>query len=369
MPDDRHPTADELADLMIGELEHGQAAAIQAHVAKCPPCGAVFSQLQGLPGLLAGTRYPPMPRGASIRIEAALAVQARLRASGRGTASYRQGTVDSAAGLEPFCHVCLAYHGKADWADRAAEISAEAVAAGQCVYVLGDASTEGIREELAERIRSMSAGRAKAGQAEARDLTAYHRLNSDGIIDVKATIAAHHALLDDSLAAGFTGMQMVVEETSIARTAAQRDAAARMEYLGDRAACSLPAGSMCGYDVDEIGPDAVAELACMHPFTNPGASPFRLYAVADADFGLAGTIDDATARGLFRTTLGRTGPPAGAELVVDARPAEFICDRAMAELDAHAAGMGRTAVVHTSTSNTPSPASVASLTSLTVDTS
>ncbi|HTX85295.1 MAG TPA: MEDS domain-containing protein [Streptosporangiaceae bacterium] len=369
MPDDRHPSADDLADLMAGALEHGQAAAIQAHVAACAACSEVSSQLEGLPGLLAGARYPAMPEGASLRIEAALIVAASRRASGRDSASDREGVVDSAAGVDPFGHLCWAYRGKADWADHAVEFSADGIAAGQCIKLIGDASTEDLRSELAERVRSMAEGRAADRDlVEVRDLTDYHRFGSDGIIDTDATIAAHHAVLESALAAGYAGIRFAVEETAIARTAAQRDAAVRMEFRGGRAASSLPAGSMCGYDVDELGADAVAELACVHPFIRRGAAPFRLYAVDDADFGLAGTIDDVTAQGLFRTTLGRTMPPEGSELVVDARHAEFIADGALAELNAHAARMGRTAVVHTRTSTLPSPARRPALSCLTIDT-
>lgn len=369
MPDDRHPTEDELADLVVGALEHGQAAAVQAHVAECAACSAVSSQLQGLPGLLASAPYPAMPEGASLRIEAALAVAARRRASGQDLASHREGVVDTAAGLDPHPHLCWAYRGKADWANHAVEFSADGVAAGQCVKLIGDASTEDLRSGLAERVRSAADGHVPAGDlVEVCDLTKYHRFDSDGIVDAQATMVAHHAALDDALAAGYAGLRFVVEETPIARTEAQRAAAVRMEFLGDRASNSLPVGSMCGYDVEELGLDAVAEIACVHPYINRGAAPFRLYAVDDADFGLAGTVDDVTAEGLFRTTLERTDQPSGPEVIVDARQAEFLADRALAELDAYAARMGRTAVVRTSTSTLPSPAARTALSCLTIDT-
>jgi hypothetical protein len=369
MPDDRHPTADELADLLVGALEHDQATAIQAHVAVCGPCRDMSSQLQGLPGLLASTPYPAMPDGASLRIEAALAVASRRRASGQDLASHREGVVDSAAGLDPHPHLCWAYRGKADWANRAAEFSADGLAAGQCVKIIGDASTEELRSELAEQVRSMVGGHAADDEAvEVCDLTKYHRFGSDGIIDIDGTIAGHHLALDGALAAGYAGARFAVEETPIARTEAQRDAAVRMEFVADRAGSSLPAGSMCGYDVEELGGDAVAELACVHPYISRGAAPFRLYAVDDADFALAGTINDVAAEDLFQKTLGRTAPPEGSELVVDARQAEFIADRALAELDAYAARMGRTAVVHTRTSTLPSPAKRPALSCLTIDT-
>lgn len=304
-----------------------------------------------------------------MRIEAALAVASRRRASGEGAAHHREGVVDSAAGLDPFAHLCWAYRGRPDWAERAAEFAADGIAAGLCVKLVGDASSEVLRSEVAERVCWTPEGRVTEGEpVEVHDLADYYRFDRDGIVDLHATAAAHQAALEDALAAGYVGLRLVIEETAIARTDAQRDAAARMELHGDRKSRPFPVGRMCGYDVEDLGLDAVAELACVHPFISRGAAPFRLYAVEDADFGLAGTIDDVTAEGLFRKTLARTLPPEGSELVVDARRAEFIADRALAELDAHAARLGRTALVHTRASTLPSPAARPALSSLTIDT-
>lgn len=372
MPADRHPTADELADLALGVLKHRQAAAIKAHVARCAQCTQLSSELRGLPGLLARTQFPPMPERALQRIDLALAVEACRRAavaSCRSATGCPEGVLDSAARLGPYGHLCWAYRGKPEWADRAAEFAADGIAAGQCIKLVGDASTAGLRSELAELISSMPSGRAAgAGPAEVHELADFYEYGRDGIIDPHASIEAHRAAIDSALAAGYTGVRMVIDSTASARTAAQRDATARMEYLVNLKVKALPAGGMCAFDVEELGPDAVAELACMHPFTSRGAAPFRLYAADDADFGLAGTIDGVTAEGLFRTALGRTDPPAGNELIVDARRAEYLCDRALEELDAHAAQMGRTAVVRTRTSTSPSPATLSALTSVTIDT-
>ncbi len=363
IPDDRHPSADELADLALGVFDHRQAAAIHAHVARCPPCKQLLGQIQGVPGLLAGTSYPPMPNRASLRIENALVIEAHRRAavaSGRypsGHREGREGVVDSAAVLGPFDHLCWAYHSKAEWADRAAEFAAAGIAVGQCVKLVGDASTADIRSDLAGRVSSEAAGdAANAAPAEALELADFFRFASDGIIDPEATVEAHWAEIDYALAAGYTGLRVISDGTPLVRTDEQRGAAARLDYLADRKMSALPASAMCGYDVEQLGPAAVAEVACMHPFISRGAAPFRLYAVDDADFGLAGIIDEATAGGLFRTALDRTDPPAGSDLIVDARRAEHLCDLALAELDAYAASTGRTAVVRTRSSSSPSHA-------------
>lgn len=58
----------------------------------------------------------------------------------------------------------------------------------------------------------------------------------------------------------------------------RRDAFARYEHLLDRRMSTEPISALCAFDVAELGHSAVAELACLHPFTSDGASPFRLYA-------------------------------------------------------------------------------------------
>jgi hypothetical protein len=371
IPDDRHPSTDELADYALGSLERAQAAAINAHVARCAPCRKLSSQLDGLSELLWNIWYPPIPEPITMRIGTALAGQARQRADlacGRGPDWRREGVVDSAASFHSRDHLCWAYRGEADLADRAVEFAADGIAAGQRVELVGDASTASLRSELADLIRSMPVSRAAhAGQVGVCDLAEMHKTTSAGVVDIDAIVAARHALLDDSLRAGYTGLRTVTDSTPSARTEAQRDVAARLEHLGDRKLMSEPVSAMCSFDIEAIGADAVAEMACMHPFTSPGASPFRLYGEHDADFGLAGTIDDDTAGALFRTALKRTAPPAGNELIVDARRAELIGERALAELNAHAARMGRRAVLRVSASQSPDPAALSSLPSLMVD--
>jgi hypothetical protein len=372
IPADRHLSSDELAELALGAFDDSEAAAVRAHMAGCAKCTQLFGRLGGLPELLANIWYPPIPGSTSERIETALVTAARQRAdlaSGRIPAWRREGVVDSAASLYPQDHLCWAYRSKADWADRAVEFAADGIAAGQRVELVGDAGTARLRSELADLISSMPVSRAaRAGQVGVHDLADFHIRTSHGMVDIPDTVAARRALIDDALSAGYTGVRTVTDSTPGARTEAQRDAVARLEYRGDHNLMSRPICVMCSYDIDAIGPVAVAELACMHPFTSAGAAPFRIYGEHDADFGLAGSIDDETAGGLFRTTLERTDPPAGNELIVDARRAELIGDRALAELNAHAARMGRTAVLRLTASQSPDPAALASLSSLRVDT-
>src|SRR5215469_16025122 len=216
LPDDRHPSLDELADLALGVLADAEAAAIKVHIAACLACMQLFRQLNDdLPTLLANIWFPPIAEHTSERIETALAAEARHRAavaSGPSPVWRREGVVDSAAGLGLSDHLCWAYRSRADWADRAVEFSADGIVAGQHVEFVGDPSTAGLRSELAEIVSSLPASRAPdAGIAAISDLTDNYEVTSDGIIDPDASIANRRAKINEALAAGYTGLRLVVE--------------------------------------------------------------------------------------------------------------------------------------------------------------
>lgn len=75
----RHFTTDQLASLAVGLLSTRKAARISAHLTACDRCGQVSRALDQLPAVLTTAQYPPMPATVSIRIEAALRVEATQR--------------------------------------------------------------------------------------------------------------------------------------------------------------------------------------------------------------------------------------------------------------------------------------------------
>ena len=76
---DKHPSADQLARLAVGELRPRKAAKIQAHVAQCEQCTQVCQQLNAIAAILASASYPPMPENLSARIASAISSEARQR--------------------------------------------------------------------------------------------------------------------------------------------------------------------------------------------------------------------------------------------------------------------------------------------------
>lgn len=78
---DQHASTEELAEFAAGDLSRRRAAGISAHLSQCEQCAMVLDELDAIPGVLAGTGYPPMPDHLSQRIEAAIRTEALQRIS------------------------------------------------------------------------------------------------------------------------------------------------------------------------------------------------------------------------------------------------------------------------------------------------
>jgi hypothetical protein len=79
----KHPSADQLAKLAVGELRPCKVAKIQAHVAQCEQCTRMSQQLNAIAAILASASYPPMPQNLTARIESAISSEARQREAAR----------------------------------------------------------------------------------------------------------------------------------------------------------------------------------------------------------------------------------------------------------------------------------------------
>lgn len=165
---------------------------------------------------------------------------------------------------------------------------------------------------------------------------------------------------------GYTGLRVVGDATSVARTPEQRHSLATLEYLVDQKMAELPLSTLCAYNTSELGL-AAAELVCLHPLAGRGGSDFRLYAQPGVDFALTGEIDASTEE-LFTTTLRRVWPlAAGDPVVIDAQRLEFISHQELLTLDRHARSDGRTVVLRTGQRVPTRPARLLDLTNVRVE--
>jgi len=247
------------------------------------------------------------------------------------------GVVDSARGLVSRSHVGWGYTGRTELRTRAWEYLLDGVAAGQRIEFVGSGSVDTLRAELAgfaEEDSNFGQGAVDRGGFRVALVDDVYAFSAAGrVVDPDRSVASRVAATEAALAAGYTGLRAVVDATALAGTVGQRVAYAHYEYLLDRQSSVLPLATVCAYDLAQLGSAAVAEMACLHPLTSRGASPFRLYTDDGAAFTLAGEIDFSSA-GQLADILGRVLPlMSGSELVVDGRQLEFIDHRGLLVLD------------------------------------
>lgn len=170
-----------------------------------------------------------------------------------------------------------------------------------------------------------------------------------GTVDTREQVEAYAAATADALAAGFTGLRVATDVTSLVGTPTRLDSAARYEHKADRLMVTAPLSGMCGYDRSVLGAGVLAQLASMHPAATASATPFRLHASTTS--GCAAAIGgelDVTSAELLGLALARAELlPQDGELVLDAHELHFIDRARLAALVEHARHLGARLVLCT----------------------
>ncbi|MFI9012111.1 MEDS domain-containing protein [Actinosynnema sp. NPDC053489] len=244
-------------------------------------------------------------------------------------------------------HLCLRFERRAEFEERAREYLRAGLAAGERVLYVAP----GDPAELADRLRLPEPGvDVRPDAVQVASLSATYRF--DTVIDPRQQVLAYAEATEAALAAGFTGLRVAADATALARTPAQLDAFARYEHLVDRYMTDHPMSAMCAYDRTELGDEAVAQIACLHPVTSVDATPFHLHTHArGAAAALDGELDDRV-RELWPAALGRAElRSTGGEVVIDATGLEFIDHRNLLALADYADRRGTTVVLRTALSH------------------
>lgn len=239
------------------------------------------------------------------------------------------GAVTSARGLGPHDHLCWSYSTGDDIRSERVAFVADGIALNQRIGYIGCVTEEELFADLAD-LDGIDELLAR-GAVGVLSVTEQYR--TDDLVDPVAQVARYTAATEDALAAGFSGLRVSAEVTSLLMTDRQRDAFGHYEHLIDRSMVTMPFSAMCCYDRSVIGDDGVADLACMHPIARAGASSFQVFATPGADLGVAGEVDALSADRFVRA-LRRAVPPTGTEVVVDASGLSFIDHHGLLALEA-----------------------------------
>jgi len=349
-----HPKADEIARLGGGALIPRQAAQISSHVDGCARCRKTRDRVTAVRQLLTAASYPAMPDLVASEIELAIAIEIshrNVRKSGILRHAFEDershGVARSAAGVARLPHVAWAYRDKDELAARVLEYAEEGIAAGQYVELVGLGGIAELDRHSSHVARRRTVRQAlETGRAAVRDIADFYQLDGQ-VVDAKASVARRVAAVESAAEAGLHGSRIIVDCTPVTRTARQREAHAEYEHLLDRQILARPIVALCAYNARDLRLGALAELACMHPYTSPRAAPFLLYAEQNATLGLAGTLSDGSTP-LFAAALRRIGMASESEVVIDARSAQYICQPAVGALIARVQELNVTAVLRVS---------------------
>ncbi|WP_244210770.1 MEDS domain-containing protein [Amycolatopsis kentuckyensis] len=242
-------------------------------------------------------------------------------------------------------HVCRGYRRRGEFVAHAQEFLAEGLAAGERVLYVAPGDETALTGQL--RVDELCDEGLERGAVQVASVEAAYPTGA--VVDPAGQVELYAAATSEALAAGFTGLRVAADATSLVRTHAQVDAFARYEHLVDHYMASHPMSAMCGYDVAELGGDVVAQLACMHPTAYEGGTPFHLHGhVRD---GSAAALDgelDPESRGLWPLALERAGlRPEGGTIAIDAVGLDFVDHRSLVALAGYAERHAATVVLRT----------------------
>jgi anti-anti-sigma regulatory factor len=224
-------------------------------------------------------------------------------------------------------HLCWGYRRPAEFAARAREFLADGLSAGERVLYVAPGDEDFLQAQLRAAGELDEGLRRGAVQVSSVDGT----YTTGTVVDPLGQVELYATATAEALAAGYTGFRVAADATSLVRTPAQLDAFARYEHLVDRFMATHPMSAMCGYDLAELGADAVAQLACMHPRAHAGATPFHLHGHAPdgSAAALEGELDMEAGR-LWPLALERADlRPTGGRVVIDAAGLRFIDHRSL----------------------------------------
>jgi anti-anti-sigma regulatory factor len=234
-------------------------------------------------------------------------------------------------------HVCWAYDEPGEFHSAVCEFLAEGLTQGLRVCYVADGDTRALWDDLGDLDRT--------NQSAVQVRSLGERYPPGAVVEPVGRMRAVAVATEEALAAGFAGLRVAVETTSLVRTPRQLDGVARFEHLVDRYMIEQPLSVLCGFNRVELGEATIAQLASLHPFVNESTPLFRLYASAYAAASLSGELD-ATNDSLFTTALQHADlRPTAGELVIDASELSFIDHRSLLSLANHARRCDATTVL------------------------
>lgn len=225
-------------------------------------------------------------------------------------------------------HVCWSFRGRSEFATGARSLVSEGLERRERVAIAGPNPPE-VLADMLEGVAGVEPALASGQLVLADDATLP---GADPAGDPVRELAVLDAMTRDAVRSGYTGLRVVADAVHRVVDPERRVSYLGFEHLFDRFCLDHPFTAICSYDVDVVGTEPVALLACMHRTASPELSTFHLGAAPGADIALRGSLDGSVVDDL-RSALGAVGPFLGSRVRVDLSDLEFINHGALLTLD------------------------------------
>ncbi|HEX5191007.1 MAG TPA: MEDS domain-containing protein [Streptosporangiaceae bacterium] len=214
--------------------------------------------------------------------------------------------------MRPHDHMGWVFAGASEFAALAAPYLTEGAALGErLMYVAEDPDPQDLPQ--------------LAGVVDPRSLriaTVADVYGSRGIVDPPRQLATFLREVADAKAAGYSGLRVVADNTSLVTDDERMKAWIQWEIIADHAAAEHPFTALCAFSKDKVGAGTLSQIATLHPLSSAsGPVPqFRLFSDGEA-VHIEGRVDSYA---VTRLWLALETLPVRVDVVVDLATARLM---------------------------------------------
>jgi MEDS: MEthanogen/methylotroph, DcmR Sensory domain len=214
--------------------------------------------------------------------------------------------------MQPHDHVGWVYQGSSEFAALAVPYLSEGAALGEKLVYIAE---EPDPDDLSQLDAVVDAGTLQiASVAEI--------YGSDAVIDPPSQLATFMAVLADAKAAGYTGVRVAADNSSLVGDEKRMKAWIQWEIVADHTAAGHDFTALCAFSKDRVREDVLRQIAAVHPLSSAsGPIPqFRLFSDGQA-MHVEGRVD---AHAITQLWLALETLPERASVVLDLATARLM---------------------------------------------
>jgi MEDS: MEthanogen/methylotroph, DcmR Sensory domain len=214
--------------------------------------------------------------------------------------------------MRPHDHMGWVYAGSSEFAALAVPYLTEGAALGEKLVYIAE---EPDPADLSQLVAVVDSGALQiASVAEI--------YGSTGVVDPPSQLATFMAMLADAKAAGYSGIRVAADNTSLVSDEKRMKAWIQWEIVADHAAAGQEVTALCAFSKDKVRDAMLRQIAAVHPLSSAsGPVPhFRLFSDGEA-MRIEGRVD---AYAITQLWLALETLPERADVVLDLTTARLM---------------------------------------------